>query len=82
MSWGRIDDTLHSHPKVIDAGFEAMGLWVRALSFVCQYLTDGHVKRSHALQLVGSAGLLDRLSGALVRASLWEVHPSGDGWQV
>src|SRR5580698_11089725 len=34
MTWAKVCDTLHSHPKVLDAGLEAMGLWLRALSRV------------------------------------------------
>jgi hypothetical protein len=80
MTWARVDDTLHSHPKAVDAGLEAMGLWVLALSYCGAYLTDGHVKRSAAARLAGDC--LTALADILVRVRLWEVHPSGDGWQV
>ncbi len=43
MTWFRVDDDLPFHPKVIKAGNEAMGLWVRAGSWSSQHLTDGFV---------------------------------------
>lgn len=77
MSWARIDDMFHAHPKAMDAGLEAIGLWAMALAHCANYLTDGHVKRSAAQRIAGAE--LDRLSAALVRVGLWEVHPT-DGW--
>lgn len=32
MSWGRLDDTLHDHPKVDDLSLAALGLWTKCLS--------------------------------------------------
>ena len=82
MSWGRVCDTLYSHPKVLDADLEAMGLWVLALSYAGAQLTDGHIKRSAAVRLAGDAKRSDRLAARLVSVGLWEPHPSGDGWQM
>jgi len=39
----RVDDAFHSHPKAVQAGDEALGLWVRAGSYCMAYLTDGWV---------------------------------------
>jgi hypothetical protein len=80
VTWVKVCDTLHSHPKAVDAGLEAMGHWVLALSHCGAYLTDGHVKRAAAARLAGDR--LDTVAGDLVRAGLWEPHPSGDGWQI
>lgn len=80
MSWTKVCDSLHGHPKAMDAGLEAMGLWVLALSHCGAYLTNGHVKRSAAARLAGER--LEVLAAILVRVGLWELHPSGDGWQV
>jgi hypothetical protein len=82
VSWAKLDDTLHAHPKATDAGLEAMGLWVLTLSHCGAYLTDGHVRRPIALRTAGSAEVLERLAANLVRVGLWELHPGGDGWQV
>lgn len=39
----RIDDDLHSHPKAITAGDEAMGMWSRGGSWSMAYGTDGFI---------------------------------------
>lgn len=43
MPWFKIDDTLHSHPKIRGAGLPAMGLWALAGSYSMAYKTDGFV---------------------------------------
>jgi hypothetical protein len=82
MTWAKVCDTLHGHPKALDAGLEAMGLWVRALSHCAAYGSNGHVRRSTAVSLAGTSERAERLARRLVRARLWELHASGDGWQV
>ncbi len=81
MSWAKICDTLHSHPKAMAADLEPMGLWALTLSHCAAYLSDGHVTRAAASRIAGSERI-ERLSARLVSAGLWEPHPSGDGWQV
>lgn len=78
MTWGKVDDKLHSHPKAEDAGLEAMGLWVMALSYSVAYLTDGLITRARVSRLAGERG--EYLAGLLVDAGLWEVRQDG-GWQ-
>lgn len=74
MTWFKVDDGLHSHPKWLAASPHARALWVSAGSWAAAHLTDGHVPR-HALPLLGG-----RLKDAteLVRLGLWESV--GDGW--
>jgi hypothetical protein len=43
MPWFKVDDTLHSHPKTRRAGLAAMGIWVVAGSYSCQYVTEGFI---------------------------------------
>ncbi len=76
MTWGKVDDQLHSHPKATTAGCEAMGLWVLALSFCCAYTLDGRVSRADARRIGGARGVV--LAGKLVASGLW--HEEGDGW--
>lgn len=78
MSWAKVDDRLHAHPKVRRAGLEAMGLWVLALSHVAAYLTDGRIELEDVKHLAGSKG--PALAARLVAAGLWE--PDGEGWRV
>jgi len=43
MTWFRVDDALHSHPKAMAAGLAPMGLWTIAGSWSNANLTDGFV---------------------------------------
>ena len=67
MPWFRVDDSFWSHPKVIQAGNAAIGLWARAGSYAAQHLTDGFIPAVIAKQL-GSVGLAEKL----IKAGLWE----------
>jgi hypothetical protein len=73
MAWGKVDDKLAFHPKVIEAGNEAMGLWVRAMSYACDHLTDGFISQGIVMALGGS-----KASERLVAAGLW--LPVDGGW--
>lgn len=75
MAWFKVDDKLHSHPKVIDVPLRAMGLWVKAGAWCSDHLTDGVISKS-ALRLLGGSPADAR---ALVDAGLWEVIP--EGWR-
>lgn len=68
MPWFRVDDTLHSHPKIRRAGLAAMGLWTIAGSYSCQYLTEGFVPD----WVVNSHKSGSRLAHILISSGLWE----------
>ncbi len=71
MTWFKVDDRLHSHPKVlaaIDRRPSAMGLWVVAGSWAADHLTDGVVTRRQVERL----GFSVKDAHALVEAGLWE----------
>ena len=61
MSWVKLDDALFSHPKVLRAGNEATGAWVRILTYCAAYLTDGVIDADTALSLAGRQKIIDRL---------------------
>src|SRR5262245_27557558 len=75
MPWFRLDDSFHSHPKVLAAGNEAIGLYVRCGTYAAQHSTDGFIPEDVAL-LYGSAALAD----TLVRAKLW--RRARGGWRM
>jgi len=75
VPWFRLDDSFHSHPKVIAAGNAAIGLYVRCGSYAAEHLTDGFIRQDVAL-LYGSAELAE----TLVRAKLWRRVRGG--WQM
>lgn len=75
MPWFRLDDAFHSHPKVIAAGNEAIGLFVRCGTYAAEHLTDGFIPE-HVVLLYGSPALAD----TLVRAKLW--RRTRGGWRM
>lgn len=78
MAWFKVDDTLAFHDKVVAAGNEAMGLWVRAGAWCSQMLTDGIVP-SHMVAALGTTEQAETLASV----GLWEEHAKGyafHGW--
>lgn len=75
MTWFKVDDRLAHHPKVMQVGNAAMGLWVRAGSWCAAHLTDGHVPTDLLATFGGKRSDADRL----VKAGLWIAEP--DGWR-
>lgn len=70
MSWFKVDDTAHSHPKIMKATNAALGLWLRAGSYAAQHLTDGIVPGIVA-QAYGTAPQVRKLTAV----GLW--HEAG-----
>lgn len=60
MSWFRVDDRLHGHPKAHAAGNAALGLWTRIGSWISDHLTDGFVPAAVVRQY-GTRRELERL---------------------
>ena len=67
MSWFKVDDKLHSHPKVLGVPLRAMGLWVLAGAWCSDQLTDGVVPRA----VLPSLGAKPADAEALVACGLW-----------
>ena len=72
MSWGKVDDNLWGHPKVLQVGNAAMGAWVRMLSWSARYLTDGAIPATAAMAVGSDSEIV-----ALVKAGLLENRPGG-----
>jgi hypothetical protein len=72
MSWAKIDDRFHSHGKVRRSGHEAIGLFVRAMSYVAQEETDGHLEGIWVKEAAGKKA--HKLAAILVKEGLWEVN--------
>jgi hypothetical protein len=82
MSWGRIDDSLHSHPKATKAGVEAMGLWVLAVSWACAYSPTGEVSMTQLVKLAGEKRTAERCAKKLVAAGLLESTDVKDSFVI
>lgn len=75
MTWAKIDDRLHGHPKARRAGLEAMGLWVLALSFCGAYNTNGEIGHADIEAMAGKRTV--PLANKLVEAGLWTATATG-----
>jgi hypothetical protein len=89
VPWFRLDDSFHSHPKVIAAGNEAIGLYVRCGTYAAEHLTDGFISEDIAV-LYGACdtgsrrnpgtGKPETLGETLVRTKLW--RRAAKGWRM
>jgi len=84
VTWVRIDDHLHAHPKfklAWDLEPASVGLELFALSHSAAYLTDGAIDEQFVHSWFrGSATRRRRAVNALVESRLWV--PNGSGWQI
>ena len=62
MTWAKFDDAFWSHPKVLRAGNEAVGAFVRMVCYCAQHLTDGRIDRATALSIAGRERVLATLT--------------------
>jgi len=73
VTWFKVDDSFHSHPKVLATSLAARGLWVTAGSWSSKHLTDG-VLRDQELAALGGT---PELAAELVAAGLWRRAKGG-----
>lgn len=76
MSWGKVDDGLHSHVKWRSATKGARALWTTALSWSCDQGTGGHIPEGILRSLDGTRAE----ARCLVAVGLWVDDPDG-GWR-
>lgn len=78
MTWFKVDDKFHDHPKARRAGKSAIGVWLLAGTWCADHLTDGFVP-AHVLTRWGTRADAQRL----VDAGLWEADElNGEtGWR-
>ena len=74
MTWAKVDDRFHGHSKARRAR-EALALWVLAMSWCADELTDGAVPRDMPDLLL--PGLGEAYAGRLVEVGLWERTDAG-----
>ena len=74
MTWFKVDDSFHSHPKAMAAGPAAVGLWTIAGSWSNANLTDGFVPDYMLPRFAEDA---HELALKLVAAGLWRRAKGG-----
>jgi hypothetical protein len=74
MTWFKVDDSFHSHPKAMAVSLAALGLWTVAGSWSGDHGTDG-VLPDHVVRALsrGEVGLADEL----IDAGLWRRAKGG-----
>lgn len=75
MSWFKVDDHFHSHPKVRGLDMASRGLWVTAGAWCASYLTDGELSERDVKALGGTR----RQAEKLVAAGLWTLVDDAPG---
>lgn len=89
MTWARLDDNFHAHPRTLQAGLEANGLFCRAISYCAHYLTDGFIPsewaeaqggRRPVIKLI-DVGLLEQIEGGYRVVGYLERNPSREDVQ-
>jgi hypothetical protein len=83
MSWVKLDDQLHAHPKVARAWQScpaALGLHLMAMSHSGCYGTNGQVDAAFVTGKIPGAALRKKAVAALVDSGLWDV--TRDGWKI
>lgn len=83
MTWFRVDDDFHGHPKVLavlERHPTAVILWTIAGSWSASYLTEGRLTASYVRRLTASYGGDAGDAEALVAVGLWE-HDGPDGYR-
>ncbi|HEU4540302.1 MAG TPA: hypothetical protein VFR23_04170 [Jiangellaceae bacterium] len=74
MTWFKVDDSFHSHPKATATSLAALGLWAVAGSWSGDHLTDGFVP-DHQIPLLSRG--TSKLADELVAAGLWRRTRGG-----
>lgn len=72
MTWFKLDDGFHDHPKVLRAGNAPIGLWVRCCTWSASKLVDGWVS-DEIVTMYGPRRDAERL----VEVGLWERTDNG-----
>lgn len=78
MPWVKITDKLHENDKIVESSGDAVKLWLLALSWSNDKLTDGHIPLSRPVRLMEMRKSKDVVS-ELVSRRLWHqaAHPCG-----
>lgn len=83
MSWARLDDGWHDHPKVVAAGLDGAGLWTMCLTWAHKARrtspTPGVVPEAVVARFAGAKA--KKLSARLHEVGLWDAKTDA-GWPI
>jgi hypothetical protein len=72
VSWAKLADNFHSHPKSLSMGLDGGGLYARGLSYSACYLTDGFLPADWA-----AAQAPKKIRDKLVKVGAWKAVDGG-----
>lgn len=82
MTWLKVDDKLHGHPKWTRCTSDAKALWITVGSWCASYRRDGVVHHHDLVTLAAQTGLsvikAKRAAADLVANDMWTL--TDDGW--
>jgi hypothetical protein len=87
MSWVRVDDNITFHRKVVHAGNEAFGAWMRMVAWSANHLTDGVIphriamliaEKEKVVETLVAAGLLQRTGEDFLVHDYHDHNPTAD----
>jgi hypothetical protein len=86
MAWAKIDDRFFSHPKVRSAGKDAILLYLAALTYSNEHLTEGFVPED-SLPLIALYAFVDdfkQSASKLVEVGLWHASTKclSNGYEI
>ena len=81
MAWFKLDDQGAFHTKVVSAGNEAYGAWVRAAQWSSGRGTEGFIPRAMALT-IAPLKIWQRLIAAKGPSGFGLVEPRGEDFQI
>jgi len=74
VTWFKLSDQFYDHPKVMQAGNSAVGLWARCCSYSASQELDGRIPKAIA-HTYGTRRDIERL----LRSGLW-IDVEGSYW--
>mgnify|MGYP001454549174 CR=1 FL=1 len=78
--WVKTSDDTPNHPRVLNAGIAAYGLWHAGLAFANRHMTDGYLPKDLTLVFAKEKkSYLARLADRLVEVGLWAVVDPSTG---
>lgn len=72
MTWVKLDDQFHTHPKIQAAGRDGRDLWLAGLCYSSANLTDGIIPKTAVPIIAAMAGVKPSVAKRVVDAGLWE----------
>ena len=82
MTWAKLSDNFHSHPKVLAMGFRAAGLYAMGLSYAAAHLTDGFLPGEWVRIVLRNERRSGVLVARLVSVNAWAKDTLRDGYWI